>query len=43
MYKKRENKAKKQKFGRRRDTITDLWIKNPSPYRLRYGGLAASI
>jgi hypothetical protein len=45
MYKKkRENKAKKQKFGRRRDTIPGpLDKKNPSPYRLRYGGMAASL
>jgi hypothetical protein len=44
MYKKRENKAKKPKFGRQRDTIPGLLDKkNPSPYRLRYGGLAASV
>jgi hypothetical protein len=43
VQKKRENKAKKQKFARRRDTIAGLLDKkNSSLYRLRYGGLAAS-
>jgi hypothetical protein len=42
MYKKRENKAKSKNSGADEIRSPDLWIKNPSPYRLHYGGLAAS-
>jgi hypothetical protein len=42
MYKKGENNAKKQKFGRRRDTIPGPLDQKFVAYRLRYSGLAAS-
>jgi hypothetical protein len=44
MYKKREKKKpkKKQKLGRRQDTILGRLDKKSSPYRLRCEGLAAS-
>jgi hypothetical protein len=42
MYTKRENKATKQKFGADGIRSSDLWIKNPSPYRLSCYGLATS-
>jgi hypothetical protein len=43
MYKKKEKtKQKSKNSGADGIRSPDLWIKNPSPYRLRYGGLAAS-
>jgi hypothetical protein len=42
MYKKRENKEKSKNSGADGIRSPDLWLKNPPPYRLRYGGLAAS-
>jgi hypothetical protein len=45
MYKKKKKEKRKQKSrnsGADLIRSMDLWIKNPSPYRLSYEGLAAS-
>jgi hypothetical protein len=44
MYKKKREKKEKKSKNSGADWIqsTDLWIKNPSPNRLNYEGLAAS-
>jgi hypothetical protein len=42
MYKKEKTKQKSKNSGADGIRSPDLWIKNPLPYRLRYGGLAAS-
>jgi hypothetical protein len=45
MYKKKKEKTKQKSkhSGAKGIQSPDLWIKNPSPYRLRYGGLAARV
>jgi hypothetical protein len=43
MYtKKKKRKQKRTNSGADWIRSTDLWVKNPSPYRLSYKGLAAS-
>jgi hypothetical protein len=40
--KKEKTKQKSKNLGADGIRSSDLWIKNPSPYRLRYEGLATS-
>jgi hypothetical protein len=42
MYKKEKTKQKSKNSGADEIRSSDLWIKNPSPYRLSNDGLATS-